>query len=61
MISEENLMEGWILMEERKQKLVIDGNAFYELDLECLKKKEREQSEEKYMGQSNTKRRRQRG
>lgn len=29
-------------MEEKKQKLVIDGNAFYELDLECLKKKEKE-------------------
>lgn len=27
-------------MEEKKQKLIIDGNAFYELDLECLKKKQ---------------------
>lgn len=27
-------------MDEKKHKLVIDGNAFYELDLECQKKKE---------------------
>ena len=25
--------------EEKKEKLVIDGNAFYEIDLECVKKK----------------------
>ncbi|MDO4305273.1 MAG: hypothetical protein Q4C77_00450 [Eubacteriales bacterium] len=40
-------------MEEKKQKLVIDGNAIYELDLECLKKKtEREtrKKAEKYEG-----------
>ena len=24
-------------MENKKEKLVLDGNAFYELDLECLK------------------------
>lgn len=29
-------------MEEQKQKLVLDGNAFYEIDLECVKKKEKE-------------------
>ncbi len=25
--------------EEKKEMLVIDGNAFYEIDLECVKKK----------------------
>ena len=25
--------------EEKKEKLVMDGNAFYEIDLECVKKK----------------------
>ena len=40
-------------MEEKKEKLVLDGNAFYELDLECLKdkeirmKREKERREEK--------------
>lgn len=27
-------------MEEKKRKLIIDGNAFYEIDLECQKRKE---------------------
>lgn len=26
-------------MKEKKQKLVIDGNAFYELDLDCIRKR----------------------
>ena len=25
--------------EEKKEMLIIDGNAFYEIDLECVKKK----------------------
>lgn len=33
-------------MNEKKKKLILDGNAFYEIDLECLKqKKEKEHSE----------------
>ena len=33
-------------MENKKEKLVLDGNAFYELDLECLKhRKENMQKE----------------
>lgn len=33
-------------MEQDKQKLVIDGNAFYEVDLECIRRK-KEKKEEK--------------
>ena len=29
--------------EDKKRKLVIDGNAFYELDLECIRQKEKKQ------------------
>lgn len=29
---------------DSKHRLVIDGNTIYEIDLECLKKKERENS-----------------
>ena len=32
---------------EKKQKLVIDGNAFYEIDLKCLEDKKMEQEEAK--------------
>ena len=32
---------------EKKQKLVIDGNAFYEIDLQCIKKKEQEEEKKK--------------
>ena len=28
-------------MKEEKQRLVIEGNAFYEIDLECEKKKKK--------------------
>ena len=27
--------------EEKKEMLIIDGNAFYEIDLECVKKKKK--------------------
>ncbi len=26
-------------MDESRRKLIIDGNAFYELDMDCLEKK----------------------
>ena len=29
-------------MKEEKQRLVIEGNAFYEIDLECIRIKENE-------------------
>lgn len=36
---------------EKKQKLVIDGNAFYEIDLKCLEDKKKEQEEAKKQDQ----------
>lgn len=33
-------------MEEKKEKLIIEGNAVYEIDLECLKQKERAAKEQ---------------
>ena len=30
-------------MEDNKAKLVINGNAYYEIDLECVRKMETEQ------------------
>ena len=32
---------------EEKQKLVIDGNSFYEIDLNCLEEKKQKQEEAK--------------
>lgn len=32
---------------ERKEKLIIEGNAFYEIDLECMRKKEKREEMEK--------------
>ena len=32
---------------ERKEKLIIEGNAFYEIDLECMRKKEKREDMEK--------------
>ena len=37
---------------EKKQKLVIDGNAFYEIDLKCLEDKKKEQEEAKKQDQT---------
>ena len=34
-------------MENKKEKLVLDGNAFYELDLECLKRRKENMQKEK--------------
>ena len=36
---------------EKKQKLVINGNAFYEIDLKCLEDKKKEQEEAKKQDQ----------
>lgn len=30
---------------EGKERLVLEGNSFYEIDLECMHKKEKERSE----------------
>ena len=32
---------------EKKQKLVIDGNSFYEIDLKCLEEEEAEKRQQK--------------
>lgn len=46
-------------MEEKKHKLIIDGNAIYELDLECLRrKKELEAGYKKEKQESRKKRQR---
>ena len=34
-------------MDDKKEKLVLDGNAFYELDMECLKNKQKKLQREK--------------
>lgn len=34
-------------MENKKEKLVLDGNAFYELDLECLNHRRENMQREK--------------
>lgn len=34
-------------MDEKKEKVVIEGNAFYEIDLECEKKKRKEEERKK--------------
>ncbi len=31
-------------MEDRNRKLMIEGNAFYEIDLECMSRKQRGES-----------------
>ena len=32
-------------MDTKKEKLIIDGNAVYELDLECLREKKKKKNE----------------
>ena len=39
-------------MEEKKEKLVIDGNAVYEIDLECLKYKKQKEEEKLHRQQT---------
>ena len=34
-------------MEEKKEKLVLNGNAFYEIDLQWIKKREQEEKKKK--------------
>ncbi|MGN8885847.1 hypothetical protein [Blautia sp. HCP28S3_G10] len=34
-------------MEEKKEKLILNGNAFYEIDLQCIKKKKQEEEKKK--------------
>lgn len=34
-------------MKEKKHRLVVDGNAFYEVDLECERKKKEENEKRK--------------
>lgn len=34
-------------MEEKKERLVIEENAVYELDLECIRRKEKEREDQK--------------
>ena len=38
---------------EKKQKLVIDGNSFYEIDLKCLEEKKKKQEEAEKQEQEN--------
>ena len=40
-----------------KRKLIIDGNAIYEIDEECMKKREREEMERKQKGKEENKKR----
>ena len=37
--------------EEKKEMLIINGNAFYEIDLKCLEDKKKEQEEVKKQDQ----------
>lgn len=46
------------MAEEKKEKLVIDGNAFYELDLECLRRRETERKEKEMIQNRQGKRQR---
>lgn len=36
-------------MDEKKRKLVIDGNAFYEIDLECVRRKQKQREDAEKM------------
>ncbi|MBU5481899.1 hypothetical protein [Blautia sp. MSJ-19] len=50
-------------MNSEKHKLIIDGNAFYELDLECIKKQKGScpnQNREKELSGSDSRQKRQR-
>lgn len=33
-------------MKERKERLIIEENAFYEIDEECLRKKQKKEAQE---------------
>ena len=34
-------------MKEEKHRLILDGNAFYEIDVECIKKRKKDETERK--------------
>lgn len=36
-------------MDKKKEKLVQEGNAYYEIDLECVERKKKEQEKRKRM------------
>lgn len=38
-------------MDRKKERLIIEGNAFYEIDLECLEKKKKMQKENQILQQ----------
>lgn len=42
-------ISGGTALKEEKQRIILEGNAFYEIDLECLneKKQKKEQDEKK--------------
>ena len=42
---EEIFQRNAVMESEKKQKLVIDGNSFYEIDLKCLEEKKKKQEE----------------
>ena len=46
MIKDNNFEQEYI-MEDKKHRLVIEGNAFYELDLECQRKKKEAEEKKK--------------
>ena len=42
-------------MKEQKERLVSEGNAFYEIDLECIRRKEKEKGEQQEQKEQKTK------
>ena len=38
--------------DENKEMLVIDGNAFYEIDLDCVRDKKRQENRQKQNGKT---------
>lgn len=42
-----NIRRGKTAMDRKKEKLVIRGNEFYEIDLECIRRKQCSQEETK--------------
>ena len=34
-------------MDSQKERLILDGNAFYEIDLSCLREKKAKENEQK--------------
>lgn len=42
-------------MKEEKKKLIVDGNAFYEIDTECLRRKKEKKDRKKPVRQGSVK------